>query len=199
MNKQVSYDLKNLNNWLNAKKNFLNAGKTELALFKSLKKQVDSDLHIKLNGKRLCPTDSVKYLGIITDKNLNWHHQVSNVAAKLNRAHAMLYKVIHVVNFNTFKSIYHAILESHLNYSFKVWAQNANSIKRLLVLQKKSLRIMHFLKINVHTSDIFKNLNILKLPDKFPLENCILILKYFNQSLPESFKNWFSLATASHT
>ena len=44
-----------------------------------------------------------------------------------------------------------------------------------------------------------KNLNGLKLPDKVVLENCILISKYFNQSLPKTFKNWFTLATASST
>ena len=79
------------------------------------------------------------------------------------------------------------------------WAKNTNLIKRLLVLQKKSLQIMHFLKRNAHASNLFKNLNILKLPDKISLENCIPICKYFNHSLSKSFKNWFTLATASHT
>ena len=51
MNKEVNYDLKNLNNWLNTNKICLNVGKTEVVLFKSLTKQTDSDLHIKLNGK----------------------------------------------------------------------------------------------------------------------------------------------------
>ena len=62
------------------------------------------------------------------------------------------------------------IIESQLNYSLPVWAQNANSIKRLLVLQNKSLRILHFFKRSVHTSNIFKNFNILKLHDKVSLE-----------------------------
>ena len=115
MNKQVDYDLKNLNNWLDANKLFLNFGKTEVVLFKSLTKKTDSDLNLKLNGKRPYPTDSVKHLGIMIDKNLKWHHQTNNVAAKLNRANAMLSKIRHFVNFNTLKSIYHAILESHLN------------------------------------------------------------------------------------
>ena len=53
MNKQVNYNLKNLNNWLNANKICLNVGKTEVVLLKSQKKQTDSDLHVKLNGKRL--------------------------------------------------------------------------------------------------------------------------------------------------
>ena len=46
---------------------------------------------------------------------------------------------------------------------------------------------MQFLKINENTSNLFKNLNILKLPDKVILETCILIYKYFNQFLPKSF------------
>ena len=139
MNKQDNYNLKNLNKWLNANEICLTVGKTEIGLFKSLAKQTDSDLHLKLNGKRFYSTDLVKYLGIITDKDLNWHHQVSNVAAKLNRANGMLSKIRHFVNFNILKSIYHAILESHLNYSLTVWVLNANLIERLFVLQKKSL------------------------------------------------------------
>ena len=68
INKQVSYDLKNLSNWLKANKISLNIGKTELVLFTSSKKQLDCDLKIKLIGKRLYETDSVRYLGIQIDK-----------------------------------------------------------------------------------------------------------------------------------
>ena len=70
MNKQVDYDLKNLSNWINGRKICLNISKTEVVLFNSLKKPTDSDLHLKLNGKRLSPKDSVKYLGIKLDNNL---------------------------------------------------------------------------------------------------------------------------------
>ena len=69
---------------------------------------------LKLNGKMLYTTNLVKYLGIKTDKNLNWHEQINNVAVKLNRANAMLSKVRHFVHKKTLKSIYHAIFESHL-------------------------------------------------------------------------------------
>ena len=38
-----------------------------------------------------------------------------------------------------------------------------------------------FFQKNAHTSNLFKNLNNLKLPHKVSLENYILICKYFNQ------------------
>ena len=53
---------------------------------------------LKLNGKMLCTTNLVKYLGIKTDKNLNSHEQINNVAVNLNRANAVLSKVRHFVH-----------------------------------------------------------------------------------------------------
>ena len=114
INKQVNYDLKNLSNWLKANKISLNVGKTELVLFTSSKKQLDCDLKIKLNGKRLYETDSVRYLGIQIDKRLTWKQQINNVALKLNKANAMLSKLRHVLDIKTLRSVYYAIFESHL-------------------------------------------------------------------------------------
>ena len=67
-----------------------------------------------------------------------------------------------------------------------------------MVLRKKSMRVMHFLKRNTRKSNLFKNLNILNLLDKVTLENCILNCKCFNQSLTKTFKNLFTLAVASY-
>ena len=66
-NEQVNHDLEILANLLKTSKISLNVGKTELLLFTSPKKQLDCDLKIKLNGKRLYETHSVKYFG-----NSNW-------------------------------------------------------------------------------------------------------------------------------
>ena len=137
INKQVNYDLKNLLNWLKANKISLNVGKTELVLFTSSKKQRDCDLKIRLNGKRLFETDSVRYLGIQIDKRLTWKQQINHVALKLDKANAMLSKLRHVLDIKTLRSVYYAIFESHLCYASLVWAQNTNSVKRLHLLQKK--------------------------------------------------------------
>ena len=105
INKQVNYDLKKLSNWLKANKISLNVGKTELVLFTSSKKQLDCDLKIKLNGKRLNETDSVKYLGIQIDKRLTWKQHINHVALKLNKANAMLSKLRHVLDIKTLRSV----------------------------------------------------------------------------------------------
>ena len=64
LNKLVNADdLKHLANRLNANKVALNI-KTEMVIFKSKQKKFEGDLKIKLYGKGLYPTESVKYLGV---------------------------------------------------------------------------------------------------------------------------------------
>ena len=88
INKQFNYDLKNVANWLKTNRISHHVGKTELLLFTSPKKQIHSDLEIKLPGKRLHETDSVNYLGIQIDKSLSWKKQISHVVVKLNKTKA---------------------------------------------------------------------------------------------------------------
>ena len=45
---------------------------------------------------------------------------------------------------------------------------------------------MHFLKRNSHEFNLLKDLNALKIPGKTTPKICILICKYFNQSLPKT-------------
>ena len=84
--------MKQLNNWLSANKISLNVEKTELVIFKSPRKVLSNEIKMKLTGKRLYPSYSVKYFGVRIDKFLNWHDQVNNITVKLNRANALLLK-----------------------------------------------------------------------------------------------------------
>ena len=69
LNKLVNLDMKNV--WLNANKMSLNVDKTELVIFKNQRRKLGTEIKIKLNRKRLYPCQSVRYLGIKIDQNLN--------------------------------------------------------------------------------------------------------------------------------
>ena len=115
-------------NWLNASKISLNVKKTEMIIFKSKQKKLEGDLKIKLCGKRLYPTESVKYLGVKIDTNLTWQHHVNDLSIKLNRANALLFKIRKYVSFKILKSTYFAIFDTYLSYCFLAWSQNFSSI-----------------------------------------------------------------------
>ena len=78
------------------------------------KKLTDVPLKLKLDGKRLYPTKSVKYLCIKIDENLNWKQQISDIAIELIKANGILSKLRDFIDRKTLKSIYHTIFELHL-------------------------------------------------------------------------------------
>ena len=131
-------------NWLNANRISLNVKKTEMVIFKSKQKKLEGDLKIKLCGKTLYPTESIKYLGVKIDTNVTWQHNVNDLSIKLNRANALLFKIRKYVNPKILRSIYFAIFDSHLFHYCLVWAQNFSSIKQILILLKRLLELLIF-------------------------------------------------------
>ena len=69
-------------------------------------KKLDFLLKLKLNGKRIYPTKSLKYLGIKIDENLTWIDHINNISIKHNRANAMPFKVREFVNIEILKLFY---------------------------------------------------------------------------------------------
>ena len=116
LNKFVNIDLKNLFNWLNSNKISLNVKKTQMVIFKSKIKKFNGTVKVKLSGKRIYPTASVKYLDVKIDQHLTWHHHINELSVKLNRANDLLFKIRKFVNDKILRSIYFAIFESSLNY-----------------------------------------------------------------------------------
>ena len=78
---------------INANKISLNVKKTGMVIFKSNQKKFEGDLKIKLCGKRLYPTESVKYLGATIDTTLSWQYHVNDLFIKLIRENALLFKM----------------------------------------------------------------------------------------------------------
>ena len=87
-----------------------------MVIFKSKRKKFNDIIKIKLSGKWIYPTASVKYLGIKIDQHLTWQHHKNDLSIKLNRANALLFKIRKFVDDKILWPIYFAIFESNLNY-----------------------------------------------------------------------------------
>ena len=96
------------------------------------------------------------------------------------------------------RSIYFTIFDSYLTCCCLVWAQNCSTIQRIIILQKKAIRIINFQPRNFHTSPLFKQNSILKFQDKICLENILFISKTLNNLSPSVFNTWFSFSSDQH-
>ena len=66
----IQYD-NSLHEWLVANKISLNEDKTELIFFRKVRSVIPTDIKIKINGKKLYPSKTIKYLGMYLDETLN--------------------------------------------------------------------------------------------------------------------------------
>ena len=126
----------------------------------------------------------MKHLGLKIEENLNWKDQTHDIATKLNRANALLYKIRNYISFNTLKAICFAIFDSHINYANLIWGQNPSS--KLIVITYS------------HSGPLFKQNDILKFEDKILIGNIIFVSKSINNLLPPIFKNWFIFCSEIH-
>ena len=166
-----------------------------MVIFNSKQKNYEGDLKIKLCGKRLYTTENVKYLGVKIDTNLSWQYHVNDLSIKLNRVNALLFKMRKYVSLKILRSIYFAIFDYYLSCCCLVWAQNYSTIQRIIILQKKAIRITNLQPRNFHTSPLFKQNSILKFQDKICLENILFVSRSLNNLLPSVFHTWFTFSS----
>ena len=194
LKKYLNLDLKQLCKWLRANKISLNCSKTELIIFRHPNKQINYELKIKINGKKLLPSNFVKYLGIILDPHLNWSHQADSLSTKLTRAAGMLSKIRYYVSETSLRNIYFGIFSSLLTYGSQIWGQFSNKyICRLQRIQNKAVRIINFAKFDDSSDPLYQKSKILKIMDHVKLQNFFYVHDSLMGGLPNALKNSFQI------
>ena len=98
------------------------------------------------------------------------------------------------VSIKLLRSIYFAFFDSYLSYCRLVWAKNCTFIQRIVILQKKAIRIINLQPRISRTVPYSNNKSILKFQDKICLENILFVSKSLNLS-PSVFNTWFSCSS----
>ena len=180
-----------MHKWLTANKISLNEGKTELIYFRLRGKA--PNLKIKLHGKILVPTKTVKYLGVYLDEFLSGEAHCRELKIKLNRANGMLAKARHYVPHEHLINIYHAIFASHMMYGAQVWTPKLISVSETVsCIQKSAMRIITFSEFKAHHEPLCKQLGILKFVDNIEVSNCVFVYDFLKKLLPVSYVDTFA-------
>jgi hypothetical protein len=90
------------------------------------------------------------------------------------------------------------MFDSHLNFGNLLWGcANKNILSKVENLQKRCIRNVGLKNFKAHTEPIFKNLQILKLSDKFAYCRSLFMHQYKNNKLPISFSDKFTDITST--
>ena len=137
-----------------------------------------TDFSIKLDGSVISAENSVKYLGINFDLNLNFRKHIEVIENKLSRSLAILSKLKPVLPQNALLKLYYAMVHPYLIYSLVAWGSTFPSyIEKLNILQNKAVKLIGGGNYLHRATPYYSKLNILKLPD----------LQYINLKLPNLY------------
>ena len=206
LEKSINNELGKLSLWLNLNRLSLNIDKTNYIIFHPYNKPLKQHITIKINKKALAEKEYIKYLGVLIDSTLSWKHQISNISKKVSRALGIMYKLRPYVPLRIMKNVYHSLIYSHIIYAIEVWGSTFKTvINKILVLQKKAMRMMTFndqfpvIPGPLSPSNpIFLKLETLKVEDIYKYQISKFIFKSLNELTPINFQNWFKLTSETH-
>ena len=197
---KANIELEKASNWFNANKLTLNVKKTKYMLFLD-KNQTNSvnPFQIKIGDKIVdqvgtnCKEKYFKFVGHVLDDTLSWVGHVEHISKKLASSNYAINATKHFLPKKVRLTLYHSLFDSHLNYGNLLWScSNKKSLDKIENLQKKCLRNVALKNYKAHTEPIFKDLNTLKLWDKFTYCRSIFMHQYRNKKLPISFPDIFT-------
>ena len=152
----VNIELRNLHEWLTSNKLTLNTTKSNFVIFHPYHKRVtyQPSLYMLDNEKNgnvtLESKNYIKYLVVLVDKNLTWKY------GKNQQNNWTNFKTSHSIPRHILLYIYQTLIHLHLNYGIAAWGQaSKTSLNKILILQKKVLRMMYFTYIREHAIPLF--------------------------------------------
>jgi hypothetical protein len=165
----------------------------DLSIFINSNNEDENFDNLKIKIERVHCNSSepaVKFLGVYLDPKLNFKYHVTKMC---NKIASSLYAINMAKNFlssSALKSLYFAIVHSHLIYGIHIWSSAPTYVINPLVkLQKKAMRIISGAPYNSHTEPLFKNNSILPLNLLIKYFGLLFMYDYCNNLLPLSFRN----------
>ena len=141
-----------------------------------------------------------KFLGILIDSNLSWKHHIDHIANKISKVVGTIANLRHFVPLNTLLSIYNSLILPYLTYGLIAWGQACKShLNKILILQKRVLRLIFFANRNDHSIPFFISAKILPIDFLYYKILAVMMFDVDNNSVPPNIKNLFLYTSSVHT
>ena len=92
--------------------------------------------------------------------------RTSHIASKISKSVGIILRSSLYLFKSSLKTLYYGLVYPYLQYCNVVWASTYQSnLNRIVILQKRIVRIISKVKFDSHTDPLYKELNILKFHD----------------------------------
>ena len=130
-----------------------------------------NDFNISINGHDLENMFHAKYLGTVLDSKMKFDGHTEYLSEKISKSIGILFKLKKMrVPSSVLKQIYYSLIYSLLNYNILAYGGTYNThLNRLILLQKRAIRLVCGASFLAHTDPLFSQTGILKFQDIYRL------------------------------
>jgi len=203
----VNTELNKIANWFRANRMAVNTAKTKYIIFRTRGKIINpADCHLVFNGNEIGQpedpsmiydieriyndgeTKNFKLLGVLFDEYLSFEDHVNNLCNKISKSLFCIKRIKNFVNQETLKTLYFAMVHSHLVYCINVYSCATDTcLNRLILKQKEAIRLIGNAGFRDHTAPLFAQLKILPLTQLIKYSICKFMHSFTHNLLPFSF------------
>jgi hypothetical protein len=211
----VNVELQKLATWFKANKLVINADKTKYMIFHTKNRKINLqnlDIYFNFNDVGSIETPSLKFkltrvfnggtkgnqtyklLGVLFDEHLSFNEHVSYMQSKIAKSLYILNRSKNFITPKALKLLYFSLVHCHLTYCPIIYSiANKINFNKLLVQQKKAVRIISDVSYNEHTVPLFISHAILRLDYLIIQARLIFMHSVKFQYCPKSFRTVFVL------
>ena len=156
--------------------------------------------YINFKEEKLNVSDTVKYLGIHIDSNINWNCQISHIEKKVKPYIYILNRLRKVLNEQQLLTIYTTIIEPTIHYCDTVWGYcSKTNINKLNRLKRRSARaITGNYDWNIPGTQLMQSLNIPTFEMKRDFDTARLTYKSINEQTAKYLTDKISPVSHKH-
>lgn len=194
---QINKELTLLKNWLDINLLSLNLTKTNYVEF-SISSKSNINNNVKIHRcdctnfyKCACSiierATFVKYLGLYIDENLKWKEHIEYISKKFRQVMPKFFLTRHILNRDTKKLLYSALIESNLRYCIVFWGSAYNNvIHQIQVIQNILLKILYCKPRLFPTQDLFETTNLMTVRNLHFYESLLYIHSHLSLFKPRN-------------
>ena len=180
---KIRRSLPKIYTWLHANRLSLSIPKTFYQLY-SVNKNIE--LHIPIMNTFLKRSTAVKYLGVLIDDDLKFKSHIAKLTGICSRVLGILYRSSYYLTKSLLLLLYNALILPYLSYCPVIWGSNyETTMKPLIILQKRAVRLISGSRPLSHTSNLFRNLKILKITDVVKYQILLIMHDFLFERLPQ--------------
>ncbi len=203
----VNGELQKISNWFRANKMAVNTAKTKFIVFRTRDKRVNPDdcrlefnsneIGHEQNPDKIVPITRIyldgdektfKLLGVHFDEYLSFDSHIANICTKISKSLYCLNRIKNFVTPAAMKTLYFAMIHSHIVYCLNVYScANVTALTPLKLKQKQAIRTICNAGYRDHTGPLFKKLGILPLDELIQYSQLKFMHDFHHGKLPQSF------------